>query len=97
MKKDQQEAKEKQSRMGDDSLTSECSDDTYDKSMDTMACVLYLHGGTVVSRLSIPILNALLLLLLGGYYFGSVDQARWVAISSLFVTLKLWLLIQIQL
>ena len=75
MKKDQQEATERQDRMEDDSLTSDCSNDIYDKSMDDMTCVLYFHGGTVVS-LFFESASQCLPFVVGGYYFGSVDQAR---------------------
>jgi hypothetical protein len=58
MKKDLQEAKKrhkKQARTGDDSSTPsppETKDDSngvYENGMDAMRCILYLHGGTLIS------------------------------------------------
>ena len=46
--------------------------------MDTMRCILYLHGGEDHHL----ILGILAYSSLGGYYFGSVDQERFFVVFT---------------
>jgi hypothetical protein len=90
MKKDWREAKKRhkaQAQMGVNSPTSPPPESSrsgdngiYNKDMDAMRCILYLHGGTVASLFREPILNTYFLI--GAYYFGSIDQTRHVTKTS---------------
>lgn len=58
----------------------------YDKDMDAMRCILYLHGGRALPCHAVALQSDLIVVILtGGYYFGSVDQSRY---AKLHITRK---------
>ena len=55
----------------------------YDKDMDATRCILYLHGGENFLFVRVMFEVELKSNVIGGYYFGSVDQERSVVIFLL--------------
>jgi hypothetical protein len=79
-KKDWQDEKRRQKtsnklRENHDTASPEAQTDTgdYEEEMDEMRCILYSHGGPLIRMMRF---SDVICYLIGGYYFGSVDQER---------------------
>ena len=68
-----------QSSTADSASTEDPSESGYTPDMDEQRCILYFHGGKSPSGLwtSFADSDCLVIVTVGGYYFGSVDQERY--------------------